>query len=163
MVKKKKAKKVSKKRSTAKSQDNKILLFVGAALVFVVLAIAFNKGSNKPPMESVNVKDNKVSDIKKMESVNVKDNKVSDIKKTEDTKPLTIPKKVKAITKPTFNEKEVQIRFAEIDYNSDKKISQNEYLYYFKDKAAGKKQFARVDKNKDGSITYDEYLSFKKR
>ncbi len=147
MVKKKKAKKVSKKRSTAKSQDNKILLFVGAALVFVVLAIAFNKGSNKPPMESVNVKDNKVSDIKK----------------TEDTKPLTIPKKVKAITKPTFNEKEVQIRFAEIDYNSDKKISQGEYLYYFKDKAAGKKQFARVDKNKDGSITYDEYLSFKKR
>lgn len=147
MVKKKKAKKVSKKRSTAKSQDNKILLFVGAALVFVVLAIAFNKGSNKPPMESVNVKDNKVSDIKK----------------TEDTKPLTIPKKVKAITKPTFNEKEVQIRFAEIDYNSDKKISQGEYLYYFKDKAAGRKQFARVDKNKDGSITYDEYLSFKKR
>lgn len=147
MVKRKKTKKVSKKRSTAKSQDNKILLFVGAALVFVVLAIAFNKGSNKPPMESVNVKDNKVSDIKK----------------TEDTKPLTIPKKVKAITKPTFNEKEVQIRFAEIDYNSDKKISQGEYLYYFKDKAAGKKQFARVDKNKDGSITYDEYLSFKKR
>ncbi len=147
MVKRKKTKKVSKKRSTAKSQDNKILLFVGAALVFVVLAIAFNKGSNKPPMESVNVKDNKVSDIKK----------------TNDTKPLTIPKKVKAITKPTFNEKEVQIRFAEIDYNSDKKISQGEYLYYFKDKAAGKKQFARVDKNKDGSITYDEYLSFKKR
>ncbi len=68
MVKKKKAKKVSKKkRSTTKSQDNKILLFVGAALVFVVLAIAFNKGSNKPPMESVNVKDNKVSDIKKTE------------------------------------------------------------------------------------------------
>ncbi|MEK9717316.1 MAG: hypothetical protein VW228_03320, partial [Pelagibacteraceae bacterium] len=98
MVKKKKTKKVSKKRSTAKSQDNKILLFVGAALVFVVLAIAFNKGSNKPPMESVNVKDKKVSDIKK----------------TNDTKPLTIPKKVKAITKPTFNEKEVQIRFAEI-------------------------------------------------
>ncbi|MEK9959441.1 MAG: EF-hand domain-containing protein [Pelagibacteraceae bacterium] len=147
MVKKKKAKKVSKKRSATKSQDNKILLFVGAALVFVVLAIAFNKGSNKPPMESVNVKDNKVSDIKK----------------TNDAKPLTIPKKVKAITKPTFNEKEVQIRFAEIDYNSDKKISQGEYLYYFKDKAAGKKQFARVDKNKDGSITYDEYLSFKKR
>ncbi len=147
MVKKKKAKKVSKKRSSSKSQDKKILIYVGAALVFVVLAIAFNKGSNKPPMESVNVKDNKVSDIKK----------------TEDTKPLTIPKKVKAITKPTFNEKEVQIRFAEIDYNSDKKISQGEYLYYFKDKAAGKKQFARVDKNKDGSITYDEYLSFKKR
>ncbi len=148
MVRMKKAKKVSKKkRSTTKSQDNKILLFVGAALVFVVLAIAFNKGSNKPPMESVNVKDKKVSDIKK----------------TNDTKPLTIPKKVKAITKPTFNEKEVQIRFAEIDYNSDKKISQGEYLYYFKDKAAGKKQFARVDKNKDGSITYNEYLSFKKR
>jgi hypothetical protein len=147
MVKRKKAKKVSKKRSSSKSQDNKILLYVGAALVFVVLAIAFNKGSNKPPMESVNVKDKKVSDIKK----------------TNDTKPLSIPKKVKAITKSTFNEKEVQIRFAEIDYNSDKKISQGEYLYYFKDKAAGRKQFKRVDKNNDGSITYDEYLSFKKK
>jgi hypothetical protein len=151
MVKRKKAKKVSKKRSSsrskAKSQDNKILLYVGAALVFVVLAIAFNKGSNKPPMESLNVKDKKVSDIKK----------------TNDTKPLSIPKKVKAITKSTFNEKEVQIRFAEIDYNSDKKISQGEYLYYFKDKAAGRKQFKRVDKNNDGSITYDEYLSFKKK
>jgi len=151
MVQKKKAKKVSKKRSSsrskAKSQDNKILLYVGAALVFVVLAIAFNKGSNKPPMESLNVKDKKVSDIKK----------------TNDTKPLSIPKKVKAITKSTFNEKEVQIRFAEIDYNSDKKISQGEYLYYFKDKAAGRKQFKRVDKNNDGSITYDEYLSFKKK
>ena len=151
MVKRKKAKKVSKKRSSsrskAKSQDNKILLYVGAALVFVVLAIAFNKGSNKPPMESLNVKDKKVSDIKK----------------TNDTKPLSIPKKVKAITKSTFNEKEVQIRFAEIDYNSDKKISQGEYLYYFKDKAAGRKQFKRVDKNNDGSISYDEYLSFKKK
>jgi hypothetical protein len=147
MVKRKKAKKVSKKRSSSKPQDNKILLYVGAALVFVVLAIAFNKGSNKPPMESVNVKDKKVSDIKK----------------TNDTKPLSIPKKVKAITKSTFNEKEVQIRFAEIDYNSDKKISQGEYLYYFKDKAAGRKQFKRVDKNNDGSITYDEYLSFKKK
>ena len=151
MVQKKKAKKVSKKRSssrsTIKSQDNKILLYVGAALVFVVLAIAFNKGSNKPPMESLNVKDKKVSDIKK----------------TNDTKPLSIPKKVKAITKSTFNEKEVQIRFAEIDYNSDKKISQSEYLYYFKDKAAGRKQFKRVDKNNDGSITYNEYLSFKKK
>jgi len=147
MVKRKKAKKVSKKRSSSKSQDNKILLYVGAALVFVVLAIAFNKGSNKPPMESVNVKDKKVSDIKK----------------TNDTKPLSIPKKVKAITKSTFNEKEVQIRFAEIDYNSDKKISQGEYLYYFKDKAAGRKQFKRVDKNNDGSISYDEYLSFKKK
>jgi len=147
MVKRKKAKKVSKKRSSSKSQDNKILLYVGAALVFVVLAIAFNKGSNKPPMESLNVKDKKVSDIKK----------------TNDTKPLSIPKKVKAITKSTFNEKEVQIRFAEIDYNSDKKISQGEYLYYFKDKAAGRKQFKRVDKNNDGSITYDEYLSFKKK
>ena len=151
MVKKNKAKKVSKKRSSsrskAKSQDNKILLYVGAALVFVVLAIAFNKGSNKPPMETLNVNDKKVSDIKK----------------TNDTKPLSIPKKVKAITKSTFNEKEVQIRFAEIDYNSDKKISQGEYLYYFKDKAAGRKQFKRVDKNNDGSITYDEYLSFKKK
>ena len=157
MVKKKKAKKVSKKRSSsrskAKSQDNKILLYVGAALVFVVVVFALTSGSNKKTIKQTESKKELV----------VKENKVSDIKKTTKSKPLNIPKKVKAITKSTFNEKEVQIRFAEIDYNSDKKISQGEYLYYFKDKAAGRKQFKRVDKNNDGSITYDEYLSFKKK
>ena len=76
---------------------------------------------------------------------------------------MNIPKKKKAINQPRFNEKAIQIRFAEIDYNSNKKISLKEYLYYFKDKAQGKKQFKQVDKNGNKSISYEEYLAFKKR
>ena len=91
----------------------------------------------------------------------VRESKVSDIKQTKEVK-LNIPKKKKAINSPSFNEKAVQIRFAEIDYNSNKKISLREYLYYFKDKSVGKKKFKLIDKNKDKSITYSEYLASKK-
>ena len=49
----------------------------------------------------------------------VKENKVSDIKETKEVK-LNLPKKTKAINSPSFNEKAVQIRFAEIDYSSNK-------------------------------------------
>jgi hypothetical protein len=59
----------------------------------------------------------------KRKQIEVKDNQVSDIKKTKKIEPLNIPKKTKAINQPQFNEKAVQIRFAEIDYNSNKKIS----------------------------------------
>ncbi|EMH79921.1 hypothetical protein HIMB114_00002920 [alpha proteobacterium HIMB114] len=161
MVKKKKTKKtkkskkvskrkVSRRSASAKSSDNTNLIVYGALAAAIVALIIFafpsgNQTSNNTPSQVV------------------KENKVSDIKKTKEVKALNIPKKKKAINQSSFNEKEVQIRFAEIDYNSNKKISLKEYLYYFKDKAQGKKQFKRVDKNGNKSISYEEYLAFKKR
>tara|TARA_B100000963_G_C22478166_1_gene603403 strand:+ start:141 stop:605 length:465 start_codon:yes stop_codon:yes gene_type:complete len=151
MVKKRKSKKVtrSKKRSSTKksSKENRMLIYGLAgviALAFIVMA--FPNGNQKKDVR-------KVSPAKE-----VKENKVSDIKQTKEVK-LNIPKKTKAINTPSFNEKAIQIRFAEIDYNSNKKISLKEYLYYFKDKSVGKKKFKSIDKNKDKSITYDEYLA----
>ena len=83
---------------------------------------------------------------KKRQVQEVKENKVSNIKKQMKLNHLNIPKKKKAINQPSFNEKAVQIRFAEIDYNSNKKISLNEYLYYFKDKAQGKNNSSKLIK-----------------
>ena len=66
---------------------------------------------------------NQKKDVKRVSPAKeVKENKVSDIKQTKEVK-LNLPKKTKAINTPSFNEKAVQIRFAEIDYNSNKKIS----------------------------------------
>jgi len=158
----KKTKKVSKRKparkSVSKKSDNNILIYGAvAAIVLAVIVFAMpsgNKNNNETKSKPVVTKQEKVQEVK--------ENKVSDIKKTKEVKPLNIPKKQKAIDAPRFNEKAVQIRFAEIDYNSNKKISLNEYLYYFKDKAAGKKKFQSIDKNKDKNITYDEYLASKK-
>ena len=158
----KKTKKVSKRKparkSVSKKSDNNILIYGSvAAIVLAVIVFAMpsgNKNNNETKSKPVVTKQEKVQEVK--------ENKVSDIKKTKEVKPLNIPKKQKAIDAPRFNEKAVQIRFAEIDYNSNKKISLNEYLYYFKDKAAGKKKFQSIDKNKDKNITYDEYLASKK-
>ena len=131
-------------------------------IIFTYLAFTHTsqKSSTKSAVnmnsQEVQVKENKLSDIQ------VKENKVSDIKVTKEVKPLNIPKKKKAINSPVFNEKAVQIRFAEIDYNSNKKISLREYLYYFKDKEVGKKKFKSIDKNNDRKITYKEYLASRK-
>ena len=158
----KKSKKVSKrkvsKKSVSKKTDKNILIYAAvAALAFIVIVFAIPGGKNKSEIK-------KQAEVPKKENVQeVKENKVSDIKETKEVKPLNIPKKKKAINQPRFNEKAIQIRFAEIDYNSNKKISLNEYLYYFKDKAQGKKQFKQVDKNGNKSISYEEYLAFKKR
>ena len=158
MVKKRKTKKIKKskrvsKRLVSKKTDKNILIYGAvAALALIVVVFAIPSGNKNK------------SQVTKQEKVQeVKENKVSDIKKTNEVKALNIPKKKKAINQPSFNEKAVQIRFAEIDYNSNKKISLNEYLYYFKDKAQGKKQFKQVDKNGNKSISYEEYLAFKKR
>ena len=158
MVKKRKTKKIKKskrvsKRLVSKKTDKNILIYGAvAALALIVVVFAIPSGNKNK------------SQVTKQEKVQeVKENKVSDIKKTNEVRALNIPKKKKAINQPSFNEKAVQIRFAEIDYNSNKKISLNEYLYYFKDKAQGKKQFKQVDKNGNKSISYEEYLAFKKR
>ena len=158
MVKKRKTKKIKKskrvsKRSVSKKTDKNILIYGAvAALALIVVVFAIPSGNKNK------------SQVTKQEKVQeVKENKVSGIKKTNEVRALNIPKKKKAINQPSFNEKAVQIRFAEIDYNSNKKISLNEYLYYFKDKAQGKKQFKQVDKNGNKSISYEEYLAFKKR
>ena len=158
MVKKRKTKKIKKskrisKRSVSKKTDKNILIYAAvAALALIVVVFAMPSGNKNK------------SQVTKQEKVQeVKENKVSDIKKTNEVKALNIPKKKKAINQPSFNEKAVQIRFAEIDYNSNKKISLKEYLYYFKDKALGKKQFKQVDKNGNRSISYEEYLALKKR
>ena len=51
----------------------------------------------------------------------MKESKVSDIKETKEVSvKLNIPKKKKAINQRRFNEKEIQIRFAEIDWNSNR-------------------------------------------
>ena len=158
----KKSKKVSKrkisKKPVSKKTDKNILIYAAVAvLALIVIVFAIPGGKNKPEVK-------KQTEVSKQENVQeVKENKVSDIKVTKEVKPLNIPKKKKAINQPSFNEKAVQIRFAEIDYNSNKKISLKEYLYYFKDKAQGKKQFKQVDKNGNKSISYEEYLAFKKR
>ena len=158
MVKKRKTKKIKKskrvsKRLVSKKTDKNIIIYGAvAALALIVVVFAIPSGNKNK------------SQVTKQEKVQeVKENKVSDIKKTNEVRALNIPKKKKAINQPSFNEKAVQIRFAEIDYNSNKKISLNEYLYYFKDKAQGKKQFKQVDKNGNKSISYEEYLAFKKR
>ncbi|WP_440680010.1 EF-hand domain-containing protein [Candidatus Pelagibacter sp. HIMB1517] len=153
--------KVSKRSVTAKSSDNTNNIIYGAiaAAIVVLIIFAFPSGNQKSEVKETTptqeVKDNK--------SQEVKENKVSDIKETKEVKPLNIPKKKKAIDQPSFNEKAVQIRFAEIDYNSNKKISLNEYLYYFENKDEGKKKFKRIDKNNNRSISYKEYLASKKR
>ena len=158
----KKSKKVSKrkvsKKSVSKKTDKNILIYAAAAaLALIVVVFAIPGGKNKPEVK-------KQTQVTKQENAQeVKENKVSDIKQTKEVKALNIPKKKKAINQPIFNEKAIQIRFAEIDYNSNKKISLKEYLYYFKDKAQGKKQFKQVDKNGNKSISYEEYLAFKKR
>ncbi len=161
MVSKRKTKKSVKKRivrrkSSASKNNSTIIYGAIAALVVAVIVFAFQTGNQKNVGQSQPVK------VEQKKVQEVKDNKVSDIKKTKEAKPLNIPKKTKAINAPTFNEKAIQIRFAEIDWNSNKKISLKEYLYYFKDKAVGKKKFQSIDKNKDKSITYDEYLASKK-
>ena len=162
MVKKRKTKKIKKskrvsKNSVSKKTDKHFLIYGAvAALALIVVVFAMPSGNkNKSQVTKQVDKQEKVQEVK--------ENKVSDIKKTNEVKALNIPKKKKAINQPSFNEKAVQIRFAEIDYNSNKKISLKEYLYYFKDKALGKKQFKQVDKNGNRSISYEEYLAFKKR
>ena len=162
MVKKRKTKKIKKskrvsKKSVSKKTDKNFLIYGAvAALALIVVVFAMPSGNkNKSQVTKQVDKQEKVQEVK--------ENKVSDIKKTNEVKALNIPKKKKAINQPSFNEKAVQIRFAEIDYNSNKKISLKEYLYYFKDKALGKKQFKQVDKNGNRSISYEEYLAFKKR
>tara|TARA_B100001027_G_scaffold202847_1_gene163875 strand:+ start:1426 stop:1941 length:516 start_codon:yes stop_codon:yes gene_type:complete len=171
MVVKKKTKKISKKRSfnqirpSTVQVNNNILAYSTIAVFMIIFTyLAFTHTNQKSSTKSavnmnsqeVQVKENKLSDIQ------VKENKVSDIKVTKEVKPLNIPKKKKAINSPVFNEKAVQIRFAEIDYNSNKKISLREYLYYFKDKEVGKKKFKSIDKNNDRKITYKEYLASRK-
>ena len=150
MVKKKTSKKVSKKSRAKKtgSKKNNILIYgAAAALLLAVIVLAFPSGNKKAdkPIPQTEVKENKVSDIKETKEVT-----------------LNIPKKKKAINQSSFNEKAIQIRFAEIDYNSDKQISVKEYLYYFKDKSAGKKKFKKLDKNGNGKISYQEYLASKR-
>ena len=157
MAKSKKTKKVSRKRKTKNSstgikKNNTFLIAAGAALLIAVVVLAFptgNKKTEKP--DTPNVPQQEVTE-----------KKVSDIKVTKEVKPLNIPVKQKAINQTQFNEREVRIRFAEIDYNSNKKISIKEYLYYFKNKAAGRKKFKSIDKNNDKAISYDEYLASKK-
>ena len=155
MVKKRKSKKVYKskiRRTSAKKgfKENRTLIYgLAAVIAMAFIVMAFPGGNQKKDVK-------RVSPAKE-----VKEKKVSDIKETKEVK-LNLPKKTKAINTPSFNEKAVQIRFAEIDYNSNKRISLREYLYYFKDKAVGKRKFKSIDKNKDKSITYDEYLASRK-
>ena len=150
--------KVSKKTSSNKSSSNKssnnnLFIYAGIAVLLMVVALAFSGGQKSSQDKKINVKEKQIE---------VKDNKVSDIKKTKKVEPLNIPKKTKAINKPQFNEKAVQIRYAEIDYNSNKSISLNEYLYYFTNKDLGKKKFKEIDTNNNKSISYEEYLASKK-
>lgn len=160
MVKRKKAKKVSKKKvvrkksSSTNSSSNPNVIYLAVAAIAVFAAFAFSGNEDTTKKDAVAQQETKV----------VKESKVSDIKETNEVSvKLNIPKKKKAINQRRFNEKEIQIRFAEIDWNSNKQISLGEYLYYFKDKSAGKKQFKKVDKNANGSISYKEYLAYKKR
>jgi len=130
-------------RRSKKSKSNNMLLIGGAAVLLAVVAL---------------------SQINTGQVVKVKDSNVSDIKKTkESSKPLNIPKKEKAINKKSINERELMIRFAELDWNSNKKVSKSEYLYYFKNKSTGKKQFKIIDKDKSGSISYKEYKAYRTR
>ena len=164
MARKSKYKKSSKKSKTKSAnkkgvrKSNTILIYgASAAIAFAVIVMAFPSGNQKKAVNKTEIPANKTE----IPAKEVRESKVSDIKQTKEVK-LNIPKKKKAINSPSFNEKAVQIRFAEIDYNSNKKISLREYLYYFKDKSVGKKKFKLIDKNKDKSITYSEYLASKK-
>ena len=130
-------------RRTKKSKSNNMLLIGGAAVLLAVVAL---------------------SQINTGPVVKVEDSNVSDIKKTKEaSKPLNIPKKEKAINKKSINERELMIRFAELDWNSNKLVSKSEYLYYFKNKSTGKKQFKIIDKDKSGSISYKEYKAYRTR
>ena len=147
MVKRKKTKKVSKKRvvkkkpSSTNSSSNPNVIYLAVAAIAVFAAFAFSGNEDTTKKDALAQQETKV----------VKESKVSDIKETNEVSvKLNIPKKKKAINQRRFNEKEIQIRFAEIDWNSNKQISLGEYLYYFKDKSAGKKQFKKVDENANG-------------
>ena len=169
MVKRKKVKKVLKKKTAKRKavskrnslNTNKIYLGIAAVVVLVIIAFSSEKNNTQQSQKPTTQKSQEVT--------NVKDNQVSDIKETREIKAkfsekkLNIPKKKKAINQTRFNEKEVLIRFATLDYNSNKKISLSEYLFYFKNKDQGRKQFKTIDKNKNRSISYEEYLAFKKR
>ena len=171
MARKSKYKKSSKKSKTKSAnkkgvrKSNTILIYgASAAIAFAVIVMAFPSGNQKKAVNKTEIPANKTeipANKTEIPAKEVRESKVSDIKQTKEVK-LNIPKKKKAINSPSFNEKAVQIRFAEIDYNSNKKISLREYLYYFKDKSVGKKKFKLIDKNKDKSITYSEYLASKK-
>ena len=145
--------KVSKKTVSKQSSNKNLFIYSGIAVLLVVVALAFSGGQKPSQIKKTVVKEKQIE---------VKDNKVSDIKKTNKVEPLNIPKKTKAINSPQFNEKAVQIRYAEIDYNSNKSISLNEYLYYFTNKDLGKKKFKEIDTNNNKSISYKEYLASKK-
>ena len=140
MVKRKKSRRVKQ----SKKSSNNILLLTGIVVILAVVALSqINTGS--------------ITNVKE-----IKDSNVSDIKKTKEaSKPLNIPKKEKAINKKRINERELMIRFAELDWNSNKKVSKSEYLYYFKDKSQGKKIFKIIDKDKSGSISYKEYKAYR--
>src|SRR6056300_340461 len=166
----KKKKKFSKKQTNRKvinksvsnqSTNKNIFIYGGVAVLLIVVALAFS-GGKKTEVKTDKPIIKKQEEIKQKKEFEIKDNKVSDIKKTKKVEPLNIPKKTKAINKPQFNEKAVQIRFAEIDYNSNKSISLNEYLYYFTNKDLGKKRFKEIDTNNNKSISYEEYLASKK-
>lgn len=166
----KKKKKVSKKNTKRKVSKQTIskqpvnkntFIYGGVAVLFIVVALAFS-GGKKTEVKTDKPIIKKQEEIKQKKEFEIKDNKVSDIKKTKKVEPLNIPKKTKAINKPQFNEKAVQIRYAEIDYNSNKSISLNEYLYYFTNKDLGKKKFKEIDTNNNKSISYEEYLASKK-
>ena len=154
----KKKKKFSKKQTNRKvinksvsnqSTNKNIFIYGGVAVLLIVVALAFS-GGKKTEVKTDKPIIKKQEEIKQKKEFEIKDNKVSDIKKT------------KAINQPQFNEKAVQIRFAEIDYNSNKKISLDEYLYYFNNKEQGRQRFKEIDTNNNKSISYEEYLASKK-
>ena len=159
--KKKNKRKVSKQLVSKQSGNKNIFMYGGVAVLFIVVALAFS-GGKKTEVKTVKPIIKKQEVIKQKKEFEVKDNKVSDIKKTKKVEPLNIPKKTKAINNPQFNEKAVQIRFAEIDYNSNKKISLYEYLYYFENKDQGRQRFKKIDTNNNKNISYKEYLASKK-
>ncbi len=152
------AKKIKKNKSKSrkiKSNQNKTILYAAVAVLLIIFI-------------SFGLKNNSTTSTKsttKVAEQTVKENKVSDIKKTvEADKPLNIPKKEKAINqKKEFNAKEVEIKFASYDWDSNGKVSLEEFSYSFKNKDQAKKLFSRIDKNKDGSITLDEYIAFRKQ
>lgn len=166
----KKKKKFSKKQTNRKvinkavsnqSTNKNIFIYGGVAVLLIVVALAFS-GGKKTEVKTDKLIIKKQEEVKQNKEFEIKDNKVSDIKKTKKVEPLNIPKKTKAINKPQFNEKAIQIRFAEIDYNSNKKISLDEYLYYFNNKEQGRQRFKEIDTNNNKSISYEEYLASKK-
>ena len=112
---------------------------------------------NKPEVK-------KQTQVTKQENVQeVKENKVSDIKETKEVKTLNIPKKKKAINQPSFNEKAVQIRFAEIDYNSNKKISLKSIFIISKTRLKVKNNSSKLIKMEIDRLAMTNILAFKKR